>query len=234
MAEYVEMLRVRKESISTLPIAIVTHPKRYSWSEKLSRRVMAECVAIDNLSKGCEFNHRQALTWLARGNSEWSIVLEDDCIPVPRFRNQLLNALEYAPTHLVSLYLGRGRPPHWQNSISSVIATDVSWLIGTDLLSAVGYAIKTKHISKMLAALDPQLPIDEAISVWAKGVGCKISYTRPSLVDHRYELPSLVTHPDGQPRTQLRKAWFCDEKAQWDKTFIEIPPWEEWNPPQGS
>lgn len=229
------MLRVRKvneaqASVSTLPIAIVTHPQRYSWSEKLSRQVMAECVAVDNLSKGCEHNHRQALTWLARGDSEWSIILEDDCIPVPHFRNQATNALACAPTDLVSFYLGRGRPPHWGNSISSVIASEVSWLVCTDLLSAVGYAIKTKLIPKMLAALDRELPIDEAISVWAKGSGCKVSYTKPSLVDHRHELPSIAKHPDGQERTELRKAWLFGGKAHWNNTFINIPPWQEFNP----
>ena len=64
-------------------------------------------------------------------------------------------------------------------------------------------------------------PIDEAISSWARQRDYGISYTWPSLLDHRDE-GTLVEHRDGQPRAEPRTAWCADWRESWESTTVEI------------
>jgi hypothetical protein len=90
----------------------------------------------------------------------------------------------------------------------------------------VGYAIRTALLPDLLGDLPHRIrtaPIDEAISAWAQERDYGISYTWPSLVDHRDE-PSLVRHLDGQPRRTGRVAWYADCREGWHPTLGEITP----------
>lgn len=211
-----------------VPVVIVAHPDRKPRLDELVLKTNAEAVALDDHKYGCEINHLRAWEWLSGGNCPWSVVLEDDAVPVERFRFQLHAALKVAPTPIVSLYLGRTRPPHWQESVSQAVGRtklqDACFLTAPALLHGVGYAIRTSLIPDLLAevpSLIDEMPIDEAITVWAKQRDHGISYTWPSLVDHRDE-PSLVNHHDGQPRRSGRVAWCADWREKWEPTLGEI------------
>lgn len=211
-----------------VPVAIVAHPRRRRHLDELALMTNAEAVVVDDDDYGCEVNHLRAWEWLAGGTCPWSVVIEDDALPVERFRYQLHAALKVAPTPIVSLYLGRVRPPHWQASVSQAVGRtmlkDACFLLAPALLHGVGYAIRTALVPDLLAevpALVPGLPIDEAISTWARQRGYQISYTWPSLVDHRDE-PSVTTHQDGQPRRSGRVAWCADWRERWEPTLGEI------------
>lgn len=212
-----------------VPVAIVAHPHRHHHLDELVAATTAEAVILDNQDFGCEVNHLRAWEWLAGGNCPWSVVIEDDALPVQRFRFQLHAALKVAPTPIVSLYLGRSRPPHWQESIAQSVGKtrleDACFLTASALLHGVGYAIRTALIPDLLASLPGMIkdtPIDEAISSWARQRDYGISYTWPSLLDHRDE-GTLIDHPDGHPRTKPRKAWCADWRERWESTTVEIP-----------
>ena len=212
-----------------VPIAIVAHPNRQPWAEELAEKVRAEVIMVDDRGLGCERNHLRALRWLADGAASWSVVMEDDALPVRGFSSQLKQVLHAAPTPIVSLYLGRGRPPHWQSSIALSVTTPACFFRGPALLHGVCYAIRTglipgclEKIEYLVTRKDDPMPIDEAISEWARVSRYRVCHTWPSLVDHR-DTGTLNDHADGQPRTELRRAWCVDVRSSWTPSVVDMP-----------
>lgn len=203
-------------------IGVVAHTARATQAKQLARTVKADFVSIDNGVMGADDNHEHVQHHLAALPSTWSVVLEDDAEPVEGFLQQLNAALIMAPTPIVSLYLGRKRPPHWQariiKALSKAEQSDANWVIGTNLLHAVGYAIRTELLPSLLGHTTV-LPVDQHISSWAKSFGHLISYTFPSLIDHQ-DGPTIVDHPDGQPRTPGRKAWNVGTRTTWTSEAV--------------
>jgi hypothetical protein len=203
-------------------IGVVAHTARASMAKTLARQVGARFVGIDNGLLGCEGNHMAVLHHLAGLRGVWSVALEDDAVPVDGFADQLRMVLESAPADVdvVSLYLGRQRPPQFQRLISVRIGVadrvGAHWLTSSRLLHAVGYAIRTDLIPGLLE-FDSSLPIDERIGAYVNRVG----YCWPSLVDHA-DLPTLVGHPDGKPRPPGRTAWRTGTRAAWSDASIEL------------
>ena len=207
----------------TFRVGIVAHMQRFLTAEELASRTCATYVAYDDGTLGCEGNHRRVWAWHdANTLSPWSVVLEDDAVPATsrfRFDTTLAAALNAAPAPIVSLYLGRERPPNWQRRIEravhQAVDTDCCWITTTRLLHAVGVAVRTELIGDMLDHLDGSVrPIDQAIGDWAHDRGHTVAYTVPSLVNHR-DLPTLVTHADHTPRTAPRTAWTAGDRARW-------------------
>jgi len=191
----------------------------------LARTVKADLVSIDNGVMGCDDNHDLVQHHLAALPSTWSVILEDDADPVEGFRTQLRDALTMAPAPIVSLYLGRLRPPWAQHGAAAATeAADTEhadWIISTHLLHAVGYAIKTELLPSLLDYITP-LPIDQHITRWAQSRGHTIAYTWPSLVDHA-DHPTVITqHPDGQPRTPGRIAWKTAPHPSWSTRSVTL------------
>lgn len=184
----------------------------------------ADYVSTDDGTLGCDENHDAVLTHLAGLPSTWSVVLEDDALPVQGFREQLTQALTLAPTPIVSLYLGRQRPPWAQAGIQTAIeAAEVEradWIISSHLLHAVGYAIRTDLIPALLHYPTP-LPIDQHVSRWAQSQGHLIGYCWPSLVDH-CDQPTLFDHPDGQAREPGRIAWNTSPHESWSTRSVTV------------
>lgn len=211
-------------------IGIVAHTSRATQARALHDRVGACYLAMDNGEHGCERNHARTWDYLKDfADTEWSLVLEDDAQPVDGFNQQAAMALDAAPAPVVSFYLGRQRPPHWQNAIRNATEqadrTGTHFIVGTHLLHAVAVAIRTDHIDAMLAhARTSRRPWDFAIAAWALQDGHTVAYTWPSLADHEDGEPAITKHPDKMARTPGRKAWRTGTRPVWQPTTTSINP----------
>jgi hypothetical protein len=213
---------------ATVTIGIVAHIARQAQAQALAERVDATHVCVDDGSLGCEGNHYRTWDLLKRAPTPWAVVLEDDAVPVRDFAAQLDGVLAYAPTPLVSLYLGRSRPPAWQNWIRQATLradhADACYIESRRLLHGVGVAMHTGLIGAMLRQtrhLDRGTPVDEAITLWARHQRppLTVSYCWPSIVDH-LDGPTLVAHRDGKPRATARKAWAVGSRNRWHATLV--------------
>lgn len=195
---------------------------------------LADCTGAiifpDDGTLGCDGNHRNAWAALATMRTSyprppWSVVLEDDAQPVDGFLDQLDAVLAAAPTPIVSLYLGHSRPPTWQPWIrqQTIRATqaDSCFIHCKRMLHAVGIAMHTRMIPDMLTAVADLdgLPMDEAITEYARGAGYAISYCWPSIIDHA-DGPTLVAHRDGRPRDEPRRAWRTGVRSAWHTKLL--------------
>jgi GR25 family glycosyltransferase involved in LPS biosynthesis len=212
----------------TIEIAVIAHPRRKQEAQRLASMVEALSIFWDTESMGCETNHRVAWEMMAKlSEADWLVFLEDDIEVVPDFRRQLDEILAVAPSPLVSLYLGRGRPPHWQpaiaEAITSVPSPDTCWLMAPALFSAQGYAIRTDILPTLITAPRTTLPIDEHISSWASARNIPVAYCWPSIVEHRDDLTPLIQErADGQPRIEQRVAWKFGTRPTWGTQVHQI------------
>lgn len=222
-----------KASLPKIPIGVVAHIDRKDIALSLVEEVGAECVSIDEEGRGAGWNHVQVLEYLHDSPTEWVVVLEDDSVPVGNFRRQLEEALNWAPTPFVGLYVGRGRPPHWQAGISEVIAKESCWLVCDTMMNAVGYAVKTKIVPIMLESLEDiwegsgaKLPIDQAISRFGQDYKIPFCYTRPSLINH-LDITPVEQHCYGTP-TEKRVAWLFGERQSWNGSTTSLEYVKSW------
>ena len=192
-----------------IPIAIVAHPKRKEMAEELAETVGAEAIVWDIHQIGPADNHLQAWKWLSDTGAEFGCVLEDDVLPCEDFRRNLEEAIRASPLPILSLYLGRGRPPQYAERRARAIAQDVSFITAQFLMSAQGYAMRTdlfaEHETVGVIARNRDQQIDQAIGTWAswKSFDHMVAYCRRSIVDHR-DGPTLVEdHGDGRGRNGL-------------------------------
>lgn len=197
----------------TVPIVVIGHPRREKLANNLAREVQADTISWDIQSKGCSFNHLQAWQWLSEDlDAEWSVVIEDDVVPCNHFRRNLEEAIKHSPEPILSLYLGRGRPPHRQQDIAQVIADPVSYYTDQELMSTQGYAMRADlfHCRDQVEVRTRRTTIERAISFWGKASGQRFAYCRQSLVDHRDGLTLITDHGDGQARNGKTALWTKD------------------------
>lgn len=221
-----------------IALGVVAHHSRRGRAVRLADHLGADTVAIDEGGMGAGRNHEVCYRWLAESGKPWSVILEDDAIPVNNFRDQLGQVLAAAPTGLLSLYLGRTRPPHWQPSIARVIARDEHFLMCSELLHHVAVAIRTDMIPALLAHLKAnrryqtgRTPIDEAVGQFSRDMGIRVGYTHPSIVDHENRLPTVIDRhisqhraDDGtRPATEIRRAWAFGVRPSWRASLAAIP-----------
>jgi GR25 family glycosyltransferase involved in LPS biosynthesis len=213
---------------ATFDTVIVAHTSRSLWASDLAHQTNAH-LSIDNGRLGCTQNHLAAWEHHSKFTSaDWSVILEDDAMPIPDFLAQTGLALAAAPTDIVSLYLGRQRPPQYQTAIAAAVKraarTNDAWITAPNLFHAVGVAIRTPLLSGMLrhvSHIHTGLDIDEAITEWAKYHGRLIGYTMPSLVDHR-DQGTIAHHRDYAPREPGRVAYKTGTRETWDSTVTMI------------
>lgn len=206
-------------------VGVVAHEARTEQATQLAQNVDGH-LTLDDGTLGCHGNHRRILDHLSTVGTDYIIVLEDDAQPVDGFLQQANTALDAAPTchyddgtsgpaPIVSFYLGTGYPRYWQRGIGKALdkadALNAPWIIGEHLLHAVAYAIRTDLIPDLLDNLAP-LPIDNAITEWARPRQHQIAYTYPSLVDHQDGETVIINRT---PRRQPRHAHRLGTRDTW-------------------
>ena len=185
-------------------VVVVGHHSRRNMATRLADSLDAHML-IDEGNNGANWNHRRAIEWAGMQPCR-VVIIEDDAIPVRRFREKALQWLERLPEDLVSFYLGTGRPPHWQPVIRERLKTGADNITLPMLIHGVCYSIPTQNISRILDKWDRHLAADYAVGqAW----GGDVIYTSSSLVDHADGI-SVEQHPDGMKRTESRKAWKLD------------------------
>lgn len=211
-------------------IGVVAHTSRRDQAEQLADTVTAQYLSVDDGTLGCNGNHKKVWAQLADHDTEWSIVLEDDAIPVPDFVEQAQRALDNAPGHVMSFYLGRHHIPtiEWerrkQDAITRADDTDASFITTTYLLHAVATAMRTDAIPSMwnhINRLPDVFPIDEAITHWVQNYGLTVAYTWPSLVDHA-DQPTTFRHPDKMDRPPGRIAYRTGQRNHWTDKAVTM------------
>jgi hypothetical protein len=214
-----------------MKIGVVAHESRIRQAHQLVQNVHADYISVDrNHMLGPNKNHRHVWEHLnaIAGRDEWCIVLEDDAIVLEDdaivgydFRRQAAQVLFSCPTNVdvVSLYLGRMRPPQWQERVKAAVnranAYDATWIVGDVALHAVALAMIGENVAKMLWSIrNCSRPPDESVTHWCRMYGHRIGYCFPSIVQHG-DLPTLIKHPDGQERENGRVAWRFGMRNTW-------------------
>lgn len=209
----------------TIVVGIVAHINRTVMAEQLADQTDAVVISYDDGTLGATLNHINTWKRLADEPADWAVVLEDDAVPVHDFTTQLEQALAVAPTPIVSLYLGRQRPPQFQHLIPPATATATErgahWLVSRHLLHAVGVAIRTDLIGDMLTHLNSGDPIETGITDWLNHHYQRVAYTWPSLVDHA-DAETLIHHPDGELRPPGRVAWETGSRDHWNNITVDM------------
>lgn len=217
--------------MNRLTIGVVAHPSRRAYADRLVDETRPAFVSYQPLSAGA--HHCAVFERLSEARAGWAVLLEDDAEPVGGFNEQLSAALAEAPTELVSLYLGGGRPPtvyhgRAEAAVARAKTEDASFILAKELFHAVGFAVKTAAVPAMLnhVAARRYLPFDQAVGNWARrkwrGVDPNpIAYTCPSLVDH-LDLPTLVKHTDGAPRIEPRRAYHVGSRLAWNSRTVTM------------
>lgn len=206
---------------------IPTVESRLNTAQELSRFLDAY-VVMDSESTSNE-NHDEA--WLvahATGQcAAWTVVVEDDAVPYTNdptaFAETLSDVLDNAPTPVVSLYTGKGRPrplqPRLEAALRRAHHEGSPWLIDKNLHWGVAVAVRTELVSSMLGWVQRcDNPYDERLGMWARGHGHRIAYTVPSLVDHA-DQPSVI-HDDREPGRVAHRVLSRDEVVDWSRPAI--------------
>lgn len=183
---------------------------------------------VDNGALSVWENHARAWRSVASRESDWTVILQDDALPIEDFDAHFKNAVEHLPTKgVIGLYVGISRPPQWQARIDAAItasdACDAAWIKARVLLWGVGVAIPSDRVLDMLdVAGRLPIPYDQAIGWWARHEPepMPIYYPSHSLIDHA-DWPTLIRHHDGQARVEPRVAWRIGE-PRLNRRYVDL------------
>jgi hypothetical protein len=217
-------------------IGVVAHTARQQQAEQLADTVAAEYLSIDDGTLGCNGNHRHV--W-AHGSpntttDEWSIVLEDDAIPVPNFVRTSTpstrcrtRACRVASTSAATTSPNIDWERRKQDAITHADRLDAHFITSNHLLHAVAIACTNRRTShSMLAHINMTtrrvLPIDEAITHWMQNFRPR---RRPTpghhLVNHA-DQPTLFRHPDKMDRPPGRIAYRTGQRNHWTDKAVTM------------
>jgi hypothetical protein len=212
-----------------LNIIIVADKRREEMARKLAQFVDADMITWDENHKlGPTGNHRNAWVWANSHPADWTIVLEDDAIPVANFRREATKALTVAPAHVVSFYLGRLRPTAWQSAFEWAVerADDANacWMTGRNVLHAVAIAADRGALNGMVAALmiHQVYQPDAALNCWISKNNADIAYSHPSLVNHNDDAQTLIIHHQQGEYRPGRVAWKHGTRRKWTSDSVPL------------
>ncbi|WP_379933927.1 hypothetical protein ACFC2F_03330 [Enterobacter sichuanensis] len=184
-----------------IKFVVVGHHIRLGQAQRLAKLLNAHLL-VDDGHHGANWNHQRALEWAAEQTCR-VVVLEDDAIPVHGFTIKASEWLDRYPDSLVSFYLGTSRPPQWQPAIASKLSSCPDTISLPTLIHGVCYSIPQNDLAGILELWPHHLAADFAIG---RAWGREVVYLSKSLVEHA-DGPSVERHPDGKPRTEIRRAW---------------------------
>lgn len=190
-----------------MKFVVVAHHQRTQQASELANQLGADCTLfIDHLDAGANAGHRRALEWASEQDCR-VVVLEDDAILMPGFKEEVTRWLGRFPDSLVSFYLGTGRPPQFQQQIAERLIeadrTRSDYITLPQLIHGVCYSVPQQAIGRVLSRWDNGNAADYAIG---EAHGGTVVYPCYSLVDHTDGI-TVERHPDSAPRTERRKAW---------------------------
>jgi hypothetical protein len=208
--------------------AVVAHIDRRERTNLLHSELSEQfptAMFEDDGTLGCDYNHLHAWDSIASAaTSPWCAVFEDDAEPVKDLAYHLGQALFYSPSPVVSLYLGRGRPVHWQRRIGNAMRFDRPFVVTTHLLHCVAVCIRTELVheliedAKMAINHGVHKPIDEALTEAVQNRNLPVAYTVPSLVQHA-DGPSVAAHRYQKGQPEPRVAWSVGVRDSWTGQF---------------
>ncbi len=188
-----------------IKFVVVGHHSRYKQALCLAE-LLSAVLLIDSGDNGANWNHRRALEWASRQDCR-VVIIEDDALPLSESVDGFRQWIDEYPDHLISFYLGTGRPPQYQMQIAErLIAADkarANYITLPRLIHGVCYSVPRHHLERVLARWDSHKPADYAVG---DAYGGEVIYPCYSLVDHADGEP-VERHPDRTQRTERRRAW---------------------------
>ncbi|MGY2800340.1 hypothetical protein ACVWV0_004616 [Ewingella americana] len=184
---------------------VVGHHARRAQADRLGSLLGAH-VLMDEEGNGANWNHRRAIEWASQQDCR-VVILEDDAVPMPCFKESVRQWLSRFPNDLISFYLGTGRPPQYQLHIAAeLIQADklsADFITMNRLIHGVCYSPPPCGIAKILKEWNRTKAADYAVG---DALGRRVIYPCYSLVDHA-DGETVERHHDNQPRKERRRAW---------------------------
>lgn len=184
--------------------AVTAHTSRRTQARKLCRDLDA-WMFLDDGTLGEPGNTRRLLQWAQHVDATHLIVLQDDAQPVNGFLEHAYAAIEERPAHLISYYLGTGRPlqDYIARQVAQADANGDRWIDTTRLIWGVAWSTPTQYLPELNAwlAAHPDKPTDTQVGHWTRFNRTPVTHTWPSLADHT-DAESLI-----RQREEPRKAW---------------------------
>lgn len=209
-----------------IQVIIPTVTSRLHYASELALTTGADII-VDPVGDGSERsatdNHVRALQF-ADPTADWIVVLEDDAVPIDDFSSVLYNQLsEIENDKIVSLYLGKQRPPSIQPTLQRTVESapeDTSWLVTRNLYWGVGVCIPGGFVDSISDhVLSSSHPWDSSVGRWALTNSVEVWYSWPSLVDHLDE-ETTINHADGMGRVSGRRAWRTGKPIPHGRTIM--------------
>jgi hypothetical protein len=201
-----------------ISVAIMTHPRRLDSARQLRDQhpELDPRIVVDPEPDGPPSPLRTAaLAWAAVGDdATHHLVLQDDVLLCPGFREQLLAAVRARPKAALSFFT------HWASHLSHAVR--VAALCGFTWTEVVGKYVPTlalaapalvaRDMASALSVADTTKD-DVAVRQYLYKSGVEAYVAVAGLVEH-LDLPSLTGHDEYRP---LRSACFADPPRRgWD------------------
>lgn len=185
-------------------VLVTAHTSRIEAAKKLCEQFDA-AMFLDDGTLGEPGNTRAALRWAETQDASHIIILQDDAQPVDGFLELAAAAIAERPQHVISYYLGTGRPlqDRFAPLVAEADSTGARWIDFTRLVWGVAWSIPTSHLRSLNAWLDARqsTPTDTETGHWTRFNRIPVTHTWPSLADHA-DNGSLIHNRD-----EPRKAW---------------------------
>lgn len=168
-----------------ISIALMCHVSRVEFIPYLKSK-LGECkVFIDDGHLGVKKNSIRCWASFDK-TADYHLVIQDDAIICEDFFGRCKKYLD-SKKEIVSFFMSKRLK-------EENLEEDENFFYRNWLTGAVGLAIKTEYIPELLSFMNSQRMNndDTIIANFFKKKGIKISYSKPSLVDHRHGIESIV------------------------------------------
>ncbi len=167
-----------------ISIALMCHTSRKEFIPYLIEK-LGECrVFVDDGSLGVKKNAMRCWESYDK-NADYHLVIQDDAIICDNFKTKCMPYLENSEG-IVSFFLSKRTRER--------VREDGIFFKKRTLTGAVALAIRTDLIKKMIQEMrEAKIENDDTIISWfAQRHHIEVCYSKPSLVDHRHGIKSIV------------------------------------------